>query len=211
METLKIRALRDAPPPPERAPWRLVETLAGDAPAATALATDPRDVEAAGAAGAAGGRRRARPQDRSFAAFLRTFPPSGPLRPWSGTLGPHRERHVHPLLLRFWTEVGLGSFGDGRRGLHFFDPAEFDHQLARCLRREQPDPAHVPFARTAAGDLFYWRDLRAPTAEPCLPETWDLAGDISVFRSHQGTAQRVSLTPRAFFATDLAAYFRGRR
>lgn len=231
METLKTSVLRDVAPT-ARGPWRLVETLVGGASTAILPATDPRDIETAGAANianaadiaeiaeiahaadiadiadTAGGRRRRRPRDRSFAAFLRSFPPNGPLRPWSCTLGPHRERHVHPLLLRFWAELGLGCFGDGRGGLHFVDPADHDHQLARCLRRQQPDPAFVPFARTAGGDLFYWRDLRDHTAEPRLPETWDLAGDISVFRIHRDAAQRVSLSPRAFFATDLAAYIR---
>jgi hypothetical protein len=167
------------------------------------------DLAPAGAASSGSARRRTRPPERSFSAFLRSFPPDAPPHPMNGTLSPLRRQHVHPLLLRFWSEVGLGSFGNGC--LHFFDPTNYECLLARLLVQEKVYPTRVPFARSAAGDLFYWRDLRSQSADTGAPETWDLAGDVSAVSIHSCTVHRISLTPRAFFATDLAAHLHGGR
>lgn len=141
-----------------------------------------------------------------FSAFLASFPPDGELHPIHGEVSAALEKHVHPLIIKFWSEVGYGSFGDGY--LHFFDPQDYDEVLAAWMMREEVDPTRVPFARTAFGDIFYWRDLRAKAADSGLPATWDLAGDISVLSVHHRSGAVVSLTPGAFFASELADYVR---
>jgi hypothetical protein len=140
-------------------------------------------------------------EQNPFAAFLAAFPPDGPLHPVRGKLSAARQQHVHPLLIRFWSEVGYGSFGDGY--LHFFDPQEYDDVFAGWLMHDTPDPTRVPFARTAFGDIFYWRDLRSKAASKGLPTTWDQAGDIYLLSVHHRRGLMVSTTPKDFFAGAL--------
>jgi hypothetical protein len=161
--------------------------LAGDVGAGTAI--DPPSSKS--------GKGQAMTQQNPFAAFLAAFPPDRPLQPVRGKPNAAREQHLHPLLLRFWSEVGYGSFGDGY--LHFFDPREYDDVFAGWLVRDRPDPTRVPFARTAFGDIFYWRDLRSKAAEKGLSTGWDQAGDIYVLSVHHRKGLIVSITPMDFF------------
>src|SRR6185312_12490415 len=71
--------------------------------------------------------------------------------------------------------LGFGRFGAGF--LTVLHPHDLDETLADWLGGF--DPTRVPFARTALGDLLYFRDLRSQAAMLGTPDA-DRACDVSV-------------------------------
>ena len=108
--------------------------------------------------------------------------PGNDVRPFHGELSPALKEHVHPRLIEFWEKVGFGSFGNGF--ITFFDPREAETMLARWLLLQQPDPTRVPIARTAFGDLIYFRDLRQRAAENGLEANWKNGSDVVFLSIH---------------------------
>lgn len=91
-----------------------------------------------------------------FSQFLAALPPDGPLTPCPAeAIAPYRE-HAGEGLVRLWTELGWGSFGGGM--IHMVDPATLVEELAGFLGSSHP--TRIPFARSAFGDLYYYRDMR---------------------------------------------------
>jgi hypothetical protein len=143
-----------------------------------------------------------------FAAFLESFPADGKPEPFAGQLSSDLTEHAHPLLVAFWRTVGFGSFGDGF--LHFFHPADYADVLARWLSAEQALPDRIPFARTAFGDLIYFRDLRsrAEALNPSAPAGLDDASDIAFLSVHHRESELVGSSMRAFFEADLGRFLK---
>lgn len=147
---------------------------------------------------------RARATD-PFGKFLEAFPPDGPAKPFSGTLSADLRNNVPPLLVSFWQAVGFGSFRDGF--LHFFHPEEYAEALSQWLNAETVRPDRVPIARTAFGDLVYFRDLRDKAASLALPSaTLAEASDISFLSVHHRQSEVFSYDVQSFFDEDLDRY-----
>jgi hypothetical protein len=131
-----------------------------------------------------------------FARFLEVHPPDGPLAPCSAdVIAPYRER-VHEALIAFWTEVGWGWFGRGL--LHVADPATLDDGLAIWLGRS--DPTRIAIARTAFGEIFYYRDLREQARALGMSGTQPgELGDISHVDVHFQEISVAALDPNELF------------
>lgn len=79
-----------------------------------------------------------------FAQFLEALPPDGPLTPCSAeAIAPYRN-HADDGLLRLWTELGWGSFGNGL--IHVVDPASLADELAAFLGSSHPTRIYGPLA-----------------------------------------------------------------
>ncbi|MBP0578334.1 DUF1851 domain-containing protein [Labrys sp. LIt4] len=134
-------------------------------------------------------------------AFLKDFPPDADVRPLFGELPAKLKEHAHPTLIEFWQTVGIGSFGDGF--ITFFDPRDQEAMLARWLLLKQPDPTRIPIARTAFGDLIYFRDLRQKAVEKGLPADWKYASDVVFLSIHHRNSAAITWSMDGFFAGDL--------
>lgn len=141
---------------------------------------------------------------KDFQAFLNDFPPGNDIRPFHGKLSPALKQHVHPRLIEFWEKVGVGSFGNGF--ITFFDPREAETMLARWLLLEQPDPTRIPIARTAFGDLIYFRDLRQKAAENGLEANWKNGSDVVFLSIHYRGSSAITWSVDDFFTKDLKAF-----
>jgi hypothetical protein len=109
------------------------------------------------------------------APMLTALPPMPDVRiPTKASLAKLGHR-LPPRLLSFFATVGFGRFGEGF--LSLAHPHELDPTLAEWLGGF--DPAHVPFGRTALGDLIYFRDLRARAVLLEVPNA-ATACDVSV-------------------------------
>jgi hypothetical protein len=95
------------------------------------------------------------PDAADIVSFLFALPPSDARALDADTLERLRAR-THAGLPEALAQIGLGAFGDGF--LRFEDPAALDDALEEWLGGFSP--TRVPFARTALGDLVYFRDLR---------------------------------------------------
>jgi hypothetical protein len=92
--------------------------------------------------------------------FLTALPPMPDVvRPTKAALA-KLGRRLPGGLLELFRQVGFGRFGQGF--LSLFHPHQLDETLADWLGGF--DPWRVPFARTALGDLVYFRDLRTTVA-----------------------------------------------
>ncbi|MGJ4856660.1 GAD-like domain-containing protein [Labrys sp. KB_33_2] len=145
-------------------------------------------------------------QDRpkEFQTFLTDFPPGKDVHPFRGELSPALKEHVHPRLIEFWQRVGFGSFGNGF--ITFFDPRDAETMLARWLLLQHPDPTRVPIARTAFGDLIYFRDLRQRAAENGLPADWKTGSDVIFLSIHYRGSSAITWSVDDFFAKDLKGF-----
>ena len=141
---------------------------------------------------------------KDFQAFLNDFPPGNDVRPFRSELSPALKEHVHPRLIEFWEKVGFGSFGNGF--ITFFDPREAETMLARWLLLQQPDPTRVPIARTAFGDLIYFRDLRQKAAENGLEANWKNGSDMVFLSIHYRGSSVITWSVDDFFNKDLKAF-----
>jgi hypothetical protein len=141
----------------------------------------------------------------SFAPFLEALPPDGKPQPLTTRLDAALEKHAHPRLIAFWREVGFGSFGDGF--LHFFHPETYADMLGQWLMADAARPDRIPFARTAFGDLFYFRDLREKAlAGGAKAPSLDDASDISFLSVHYSSGGLVSYSAEKFFDGELADF-----
>jgi hypothetical protein len=94
------------------------------------------------------------------ASFLRALPPMKDVRkPGKAELAKLGHR-LPKRFLDFLAKVGFGRFGEGF--LTIAHPHDLDEMLADWLGGF--DPSRVPFARTALGDLFFFRDRRSSAA-----------------------------------------------
>lgn len=143
-----------------------------------------------------------------FENFLRHHPPGPDVRPVAAArLAPYRDQ-LPPVVLDFWQQVGWGSFSAGL--LHFFDPAAWQPTLDQWLGG--PQPGRVPLARTAFGDMFYYRRKRArlPGGEEVEVEdtnlvdvhykridncTWDVPAFFDRYLCDEGIANEVLRRP----------------
>jgi hypothetical protein len=141
-----------------------------------------------------------------FTNFLNTFPPDGEIKPFTKTLSSDLKKHAHPLLISFWQTVGFGSFGDGF--LHFFHPDEYAEVMAQWLMANKTLSDKIPFARTAFGDLFYFRDLRERAKSLNLTSSLEEASDIAFLSVHYGKTEIISHKVEQFFNTDLSSYLK---
>lgn len=141
-----------------------------------------------------------------FKAFLAAFPPGSDVKPLREELPPLLRKHAHPTLVAFWRQVGTGSFGQGF--LVFFHPREYEQMLARWLLRDTPDPTRIPFARTAFGDLVYFRDLRERAKAQGLPSDWKEASDVAFLSIHHRANAVITWSMDDFFASDMQAFLR---
>lgn len=141
-----------------------------------------------------------------FSGFLRAFPPDATTAAFAGELGSNVESHAHPLLIAFWRTVGFGSFGNGF--LHFYHPSDYAETLAEWLGSKSVLPDKVPFARTAFGDLIYFRDLRENARRSGLPTIFDLASDIGFLSVHRRRTEVIAYKMQDFFDTELSAYLK---
>lgn len=94
-----------------------------------------------------------------FDNFLRQHPPGPDVRPVAEAKLTTYQDLVSPVVLDFWRRVGRGSFSQGL--LHFFDPAAWQPTLDQWLGG--PQPGRVPIARSAFGDIFYYRRKQVST------------------------------------------------
>ena len=143
-------------------------------------------------------------KSNKFSKFLDQFPPDGKLSPYAGELNDDLKMHAHPLLVEFWREVGFGSFGDGF--ISFFHPDEYNEILNRWLMNTSPDPTRIPFARTAFGDLIYFRDLSEKAGQMNLAEALDDASDVSFVSIHYRRSDVISYSMQGFFERDLLEF-----
>ncbi len=90
-------------------------------------------------------------------AFLDAFPADGPTVPFASREDEWLKKWAHPVLHEFWAHVGLGTFGRGY--LHLIDPTQWHELLCGWVAGNKRNPARIPFARTAFGDLIYFRNL----------------------------------------------------
>ena len=141
-----------------------------------------------------------------FRAFLAAFPAGEDVRPYDGELPPQLSEHAHPSLIAFWRKVGFGSFGNGF--LVFFNPHDYESVLARWLQRDQPDPSLIPFARTAFGDIIYFRDLREKAKQHGLPADWKNASDVVFLSIHYHRTEMITWSMDEFFATALQQFLK---
>ncbi|MCL2716574.1 MAG: hypothetical protein FWD68_18920 [Alphaproteobacteria bacterium] len=144
-----------------------------------------------------------------FQAFIAAFPPGKDVRPYDKELSPELREHAHPTLIAFWREVGIGSFGNGF--LVLLDPEEYQSALARWLPLKQPDPSRIPFARTAFGDLIYFRDLRQRARTQGLPGDWESASDVAFLSIHYRSNAVITHSMKGFFAQDLNTFLKARK
>jgi hypothetical protein len=143
-----------------------------------------------------------------FAKFLKAFPPDEVLKPFTGKISRKLEDHAHPLLISFWKTVGFGSFDDGF--IHFFHPDEYAKTLGRWLMSDTSIPSRIPFARTAFGDLIYFRDLRSKAKSLRLSKPSDLAesSDVYFLSVHYRKGELISYTVEDFFDSDLESFLK---
>jgi len=142
---------------------------------------------------------------KHFARFLEAFPPDGKPQPLTSRLDESLQKHAHPRLIEFWREVGFGSFGDGF--LQFFPPEKFAGMLGQWLMSDEARPDRIPFARTAFGDLFYFRDLREKAAAGGMKApSLDVASDVSFLSVHTSRGTLVSYSVDKFFDGELADF-----
>jgi hypothetical protein len=107
-------------------------------------------------------------------------------------------------LIEFWQTVGFGSFGNGF--ITFFDPRDAETMLARWLLLEHPDPTRVPIARTAFGDLIYFRDLRQRAVANGLNADWKNGSDVVFLSIHYRGSAVITWSMDDFFTKDLKAF-----
>jgi hypothetical protein len=135
-----------------------------------------------------------------YARFLEVHPPDAPPVPCTdAAIAPWRDR-VPDALVAFWTEVGWGSFGQGR--LHVVDPASLDSALELWLGGSSP--TRIAIARTAFGEIFYYRDLREAARARGMSGTLPgELGDVSVIDVHFAQIGVFALEVEAFFNDTL--------
>lgn len=83
-------------------------------------------------------------------------------------VGPAQLAHYQPLLptevLTLWQDYGFCQFNGGL--LRLVDPVLYRPALTQWLGGERPH--YVPFALSAFGELFYYRQLTTTDADVCL-------------------------------------------
>jgi hypothetical protein len=90
-----------------------------------------------------------------FMKFLETLPPDPEIKRCSDVECKAYEGALPEALLRLWREVGRGSFAGGL--LFRVDPAAWEENLADWLLGNTE--GRYAIARSAFGDIFYYRDL----------------------------------------------------
>lgn len=135
-----------------------------------------------------------------FPAFVAALPPvlAGPdaVRPCNESEIARWEGLVPGELLQFWRAVGVGAFGEGV--VHVCTPDALQEQLSVWLG--PPSPTRVPFARSAFGVLFYWRDMREEAAERGMTgENPGELGDVSVVDVLQHSIEVLALDLEELF------------
>lgn len=91
-----------------------------------------------------------------YGDFLSVLPADANVRRLStNELDALRTPSMPESLLQLYAAVGVGSFGSGAFWLTL--PGELQPVLDVWLT---PSPRRIPFARTAFGEVFYFRDLR---------------------------------------------------
>lgn len=133
---------------------------------------------------------------RFFDAFLAALPPDPSVRPLdAAAIDALRTPAMPPALLEFYAEVGIGSFGGGV--LFVEPPAELQPLLDVWLRAS---PRRIPFARTAFGELFYWRDLTEEAkAKGMSGELPGELGDVSFVDVHYGRIDVIATSIEELF------------
>lgn len=91
----------------------------------------------------------------AFAGFLRAYPRDSSVRPCTEEQCAAWRGKLPDALIRFWREVGRGSFGGGI--ITLVDPRQWHAELDGWLLGQTEGRAVI--ARSAFGDLFYYRDL----------------------------------------------------
>jgi hypothetical protein len=128
--------------------------------------TAPLGASTSGRDAGTSGFARSKPAgyDRGVAAlwkpFLDLLPPDPDVTPASEALVATYVATLPGELIALWREVGLGSFGGGL--IHFVDPATLVDALSLWIG--PPSDKRIPFARSAFGELYYWRDMREEAA-----------------------------------------------
>jgi len=89
-----------------------------------------------------------------FEKFRRAYPPDPEVRPCTEAECQAFAGKLPEPLLRFWREVGRGSFGGGL--LVLTDPGAWQDTLSAWLRGNIAGRTLI--ARSGFGDLFYYRD-----------------------------------------------------
>lgn len=97
---------------------------------------------------------RAAEADPGLDVFLKAFPPDADVNPCDEATCQAYAGKLPDILLRLWREVGLGSYAGGL--LVITDPAHWEPTLSAWLRGNIQD--RYTIARSAFGDLFYYRD-----------------------------------------------------
>lgn len=114
-----------------------------------------------------------------YDAFLSLLPADANVRRLSAPeLDALRTPFMPEALLKLYADVGVGSFGGGV--MWITAPQELQAMLDVWL---PSSPRRIPFARSAFGDVFYFRDLREEARAKGL--TGEVPGelfDVSVVR-----------------------------
>lgn len=136
-----------------------------------------------------------------FPHFLDTLPPDRGVRPLDvSALDRVRTPSMPPELLDFYREVGVGSFGGGL--LFVETPDRVQGLLDVWLNRS---PRRIPFARSAFGEIFYYRDLRDEAQQKGLSgEKPGELGDVSWVDVHFARIDIAALSVMEFFEEMLA-------
>lgn len=133
-------------------------------------------------------------------AFLAALPPMGDVQPPRDPALAALAGRLPDVLLDAFRRTGWGRFGNGF--LLVCGTEALDDTLAEWLGRK--DPTRTPFARTALGDIIYYRDLRARARELGMtgPEA-ETACDVSILDVRYKRTAVLATTPAGFFADVL--------
>jgi hypothetical protein len=131
-----------------------------------------------------------------FARFVAALPPDADVVRLDGdALAAERVPFLPNELAAFYADVGVGGFGGG--ALFVLPPHELWPALDLWLNHAHK---RIPFARTAFGELFYWRDLRdEAAAQGMTGENPGELGDVSVVDVHYAAIDVAALGVVEFF------------
>lgn len=139
--------------------------------------------------------------DDFITPFLEVLPRDASVTPLTAAeLDALRTPQLPPALLDFYSRVGVGSFGAGL--VFVLPPPVLQPMLDVWI---PSSPKRIPFARTAFGDLFYYRDLADEAREKGMTgERPGELGDVSWVDVHYGVIEVLALSIEAFFGDVLA-------
>ena len=131
-----------------------------------------------------------------FGRFVAALPPDADVaRLEGGALAEARVPFLPDELSQFYADVGVGSFGGG--ALFVLPPSALWPALDLWLNHA---PKRIPFARTAFGEIFYWRDLHdEAAAQGMTGENPGELGDVSVVDVHYAAIDVAALGVADFF------------